>query len=623
MGATDEISSTQRLLDLIRSKDVDSPAASPEPVTELQSQPASAPRRSRLARRAAVTVGVDIGPSDVKLAAVGIGSDRKARLLNWATRPLAPDAAGNRDRLSSFLEVAVADFCRDIPRPTLWGFVPAVNVETRFLKVPKVPARQLANAVLYAFRKESTFSEKADIFDYRVIGESHEDFGARLRVMASVVPRHDVEAFKRLFAKAGHRVAGATTIACALQNLFRAGWLETAGRDACVLFVGRDWSRIAIFSQGDLVLSREIKAGMQSMAEAIHQGLEAGGKPRSDNTDDEADLDADSALPFPGDLESAWRMLAAFIGGPASPEHPNPSEWPHEKIFQLIRPALDRIVRQMDLTFQHYQRNFAGRRVGCLFLSGQVCHQPAVENYFRQQVGIDTRRMDPFELADVAPDCPPRPVDRRTRSDFGPVIGLALAPSFNTSNFLHTYQEKDRARKIRRLDNGIWAGFALVMLGCIGWYGWLQHQNQEQARTIEALQQRLSEYSPRLDEHAVLALAGQTTRQVQHLSQIAERYRTIATIGEIGRLTPEMIRLVNLTIDAGSAESAAEKKAEAHLMLDGVILGERSVLDAAFADYLMAMAKSPLVGAPVVEKKVLENLADEEVMRFALRVPLK
>ena len=196
-------------------------------------------------------------------------------LVNWAVLPLDAGIAKDQDKLARFLKTALSGFCRKNARRELWGCISSANVETRALKIPKVPAKQLPNAVLWAFRKEAGFNEKDDIFDYQVVGEIVEDNGPKLQVMASTAPKQEVATLRRLFARAGHPLTGVSIVPFALQNLLQSGWLEADDGGVCALFIGRDWSRIAIFSQGHLVLSRDIKAGMKSLVQAVSEGIES------------------------------------------------------------------------------------------------------------------------------------------------------------------------------------------------------------------------------------------------------------------------------------------------------------------------------------------------------------
>ena len=619
-----EISSTEKLLNLIRDKGNgadDRPgfdASPPRSPLQTEGAPAASCRpKPGISGRKGLTVGIDIGQTDIKLVAVGAQADKTQKMVDWASFALEPGLAHDSARLGRVLKTAMSGFCARNGKTELWACISSANVETRALKIPKVPPKQMANAVLWAFRKEASLDEKTDIVDFHVIGEISEDNAPRLQVMASTAPKKEVDGLKRLFARSGFPLTGISIVPFAFQNLFRSGWLATGSEDVCALFVGKDSSRITIFSGDNLVLSRDIKTGMKSLVQTIEAGIESAREQMPLQMSDLGEgRDGEGANRHPAVADDqAEQLLVDFMD--ISSEKKS-SKYPEKELLEMIRPALDRILRQVEMTFEHYYQRFSEQRVGKLFVSGPISGQPLVTRYFQDQLGLPVETIDPFDRSVRAPEVS-TPDQARLRSDFIPAAGLALSRIPQTPNFLFTYKDKARKRIVRRFDNVVLAFFVLVMAAFGGLHQWLSHQHALEDKRIEALRSELAGFVPRLDQGLLRNLAGQTASMMKHLAAVSKRYEGMAVVNEIARLTPEKIRLVSLAADLGPPK---QSKAKRRLVLDGIVTGDGKILDAVLAQYVIELGQSALFDSPTVDQQSHETIDGEDVLRFALTLEL-
>lgn len=92
--------------------------------------------------------------------------------------------------------------------------------------------------------------------------------------MAYTAVRTEINELKDLFNKAGFPLSGISIVPFAFQSLLRTGRIDSQQMHVASLYIGRDWSRIDIFSEGNLMLSRGIKAGVKTMLEALRTEIE-------------------------------------------------------------------------------------------------------------------------------------------------------------------------------------------------------------------------------------------------------------------------------------------------------------------------------------------------------------
>jgi len=638
-----EISSTERLLNLIRRKSDDKDAVSDssgggEP---LSPGVAKAPRvKKRFGSRQSYTLGVDFGGKSVRVAGIKQTADKKPVLSHYVSIPYPKDVSLSSPQFPVFLKSIFNDLIGVRQKVDIWCTIPATHVETRFLKIPKVPKKQLANTVFWSHKKESSVDEKVSIFDFEVIGETVEDGIPKTDVISYTAPKLEIEKIKTTFKKTGYSLAGVSIVPFALQNLFRTGWTETGGKNICTLFIGSDWSRIALFSNKNLILCRDVKAGLQSMIDAIAEDLERQYPARLLPAAEEkalalveSDDENDSQL-----AQMAEAVLNGYIDGDLSEiEELLGEELDLEDVFRMISPALDRVVRQVERTLDHYYLNYGNERVSSVFISGPICSHERLVSHISNQIGLDVRYIDPFytELpgaVDVS-----SPGSSHERGDFVPAIGIALSKNLYTPNFIYTRKEKEKADKIVQFNRGIFSVSIVIMLICIGYFAFQNNRLDQKRSVVAKLQQQLEGYVPTVDQNMILKLAAHSYSERQSVDAFAEKYKGMAIITEIVKVTPPNISLADLKIQLGGIgkdrkkekpkkeEQKPEKEVQPdgkNVLMVGVMFGDRLKFDAALAGYMVKIEGSPLFGRPVIIDKSLEIVDEKEVLKFTAQVEI-
>ena len=221
MAKLDEISSTEKLLDLIRGKRRKSSDSSVDIPARRISEEKKPLFVKKLSFKRKVVVGVDIGINEIKLAAIAQAGDKKSTLLDYTRIPFERDMPRNSPQFKRFLKTAMTGFCGSARKVDIWSVMSSARVETRYIRIPKVPPRQIANAVYWTYKKEVSFNDNTDIFDFELLGDIVEDGARRLEVVACSVPKQEVHALKNLFAGIGYSLAGISIVPFAFQNFLR------------------------------------------------------------------------------------------------------------------------------------------------------------------------------------------------------------------------------------------------------------------------------------------------------------------------------------------------------------------------------------------------------------------
>ena len=679
---TSKASSTEQLLDLIRGSKRKSGASDTPPPQPLLPKKRWSPNLSFLKGGAsgqpssrAVRVGVELSGGFIRMVRLSPSTGR-SRTLEFKSVPMPAEGPDAPER-SLVLRLALKDFLGK-GDADVWVMVPAESADLHFLQVPKTGKKQLSNAIYWTAKKEADFDEAEVVFDYELQGEVMEKGAAKLSVLAYTVKREEFETLRNLFLQAGYPLAGVTVPSVAMRNLIRGGWLEDSARTQACLHIAGDYSRLEIFGGGNIQLVRMIKGGLSAMAQALADASRefiaqpkppAGSGPAQEGGGEQALEPAPSgavlvvpeepafkaagrieietmsqepaqpsARPVGLTVEEARLLLESqVLGSDCLPEgHPGRGLSPAD-VLEMLKPAWERLLRQVQMTFTHHAVTLGNEPVAALHLAGPFGADPGLPAYLGEKLGVPCGLLDPLapenlgRLAVAA-----QALTLAERQPF--CLSLGLTGSDKTScNLLHTYKQKEEEARTEGLNQMValcWLGVALV---CVGFFVWQQTESYGKRRELASLEKRLQEFQPLVDAPLLVGTGGRVRGVVANLRGFAARNMASALLRDVTGLTPENVKLYSLSMDLGNPDEqplaipeaepkpgqapAPKRPARAGLdtlTLEGYVTGDSQILDSLLSSYLVQLRNSPLLGEPSVSKHSLETTPGGDLLRFTL-----
>jgi Tfp pilus assembly PilM family ATPase len=460
------------------------------------------------------------------------------------------------------------------------------------------------------------------IFDFELLGEVIEDGVTKLEVIAYTAPTIEVQSLRRLFVRSGFVMEGISIVPFAVQNFYRTGWTDIGEQNVCNLFIGRDWSRITIYSNNNLVLAREIKAGIRGIIESVREsvaepGLESDGPALHAAGFSEEEINYFQQLEADATAET---LITTVLRGEEVGEEP-PLDLQDDRLFVLIQPAVERMVRQIERTIQHFGLNFENQTVNRVFVSGVLVAYPRIVDYIGSQLGLPVAVFDPFDsLSSIRPSIPTAVVERDA---FVSSVGMALANNQRTPNFIHTFVDKQRAKSIRLVNRLVVGAFAAIMAVGIACYSWLNTGIEDKRMQVSNLKREAAAYPLSVTQDMILQAVVKIQKKNNRLTEYSQRYFSLALIREVSDLTPAEIRLVGIDLELGGDEaSAGGGVAARRMILDGIVFGDRLTFDAGLGEYILRLKNSPLFERPTVKSKTFEFFENKEVLRFRVHLNL-
>jgi len=653
LARVNDISSTEKLLDLIRKKGHDARPAAPPPGKKPLPLP---PLKKSLKRsvsfkvassRKAINVGVDIGHEALRMVSMARTSNNQWTLTDYYAAPLNRETRKGTPEFISLVKSELTRFCGSEKNINIWAIMSAANVSVRHIRVPKIAKSQVENAVFWSVKKETPFNEKETLLDFEILEEVVEEGAPKWLVMAYTAPSREVQELRGLFAKAGLPLAGISIVPFAIQNVFRTGWVPAMEGNVASLFIGNDFSRIDIYSRGNLIMTRGIKAGINSMVESLLEALQ--------------DRDRDTPDREPGKTPAVTMAQARKILFSLSPDsEPLKAEdagfeLTEEMKFEIIAPSLERLARQVERTFEHFKTTIGQDKVSRLFVTSAMNVYPPLIAYVGEQLGVETDLLDPFLMASSPPDDDYRKISLSERISLLPALGMALSDNAHTPNLLFTAKDKQQVVKMARVNRILIAISAAAALASVGIFIYELGAIEKKKSDIAGLQKQLVQYQPRIEKQNILQMLSAAKAQKFSSGAYSERYRGMAVIGELSALTPANVRLISLKTDFGAVPpdkdrepakapaaavaatpAAAEKKDAAKeppketaaagktgsVALEGFIFGNRRTLESSLAEYIIQLQSSPVFRQVTIQRNNIERFQQKDILRFTINMKL-
>jgi Tfp pilus assembly PilM family ATPase len=613
MKVRDEISSTEKLLDLIRKKGGQrEPAVSKPSETPAPGQGFFSSLSKIVPLRKTLTVGVDIGHKTLRLVKTTQLSGKKWTLIDFASIPFGQLESRDNPRFPSFLKSEVEKFC-DIPASQIWAIASAAQFDVRQISIPRVDRKEMANAVYWTLQKEIPFDEKEMVFDFEVQGEVVEKGAPKWLVTAYLLPKQEVDKVRKLFSQAGMPLSGMTTTPFALQNIFSTGMVPTPDETFASLFIGNNFSRIDIYKKAKLVLTRGIKAGAGSMVESLMEEFNEKRDGRPGRSEKAGPMDAVQARQLLFGLSTDANPPTGGDGGFVLSE---------EEIFDLVSPALERLIRQVERTFEHYVSKAGEDGIQKIYITSAMNISRSITQYVGEQLGMESDVFDPVSGESSAMGSAIAAAAVSERIALAPALGAAISDNAYTPNLIYTSKDRRKPERIAFINRVIFAGFIAAFLICSGVMVYLGYAGYHKKASIAALEGELATFKPLIERDAIVKMTEQLRQRQQTARAYSQRYLGMATIAELSLLTPPEIRLVNLKAELGVVDGGKTKGVSPHVEVEGVVLGERKDLEGVLAGYVMKLGASPMFKRVDIQKSQFATYRDSDFLRFVIDIKL-
>ncbi|MEK6232334.1 MAG: pilus assembly protein PilM [Luteolibacter sp.] len=559
---------------------------------------------SRRSSRLGATVGIEIGYRTIYMVRLGKAADGEIFFEDCRTFDFDPNLDLKSSSFSSVIKAALKQFCGSSKELAIWVAPKLDRARLHHINIPKVSPTRLPGAVYWGLQREEPFLEKETVVDFQV----EEGAGSKtsLNITGALVENEGIEHLQKAFSQAGYPLTGIGLPLLALRNLVNLRGDEKQEDPVLICQLGQRATSVSVLLDRRLVFTRNIPLGLHNLAETLIKELE----------------------PTPSQEEACDLVLKLGLEEEMLSFDESPQ---HEKALNLLRPILERTVRQIERTIEYYQSHFDNEPMETVFLGGEIAARGHLFKFISEQLSPKVIAIDPFDTPELQANTA-LPEDNADRIAYGPAFGLALEARQAGINLAYTYKERQKESKHRKIATAVSIFLILLTAATAFFYHWQQSQLRGLDAERDNLDRSLSALGPQLTE-AVITEATEDVRALQEQRRAAtKRYEGLALLSEITRLTPENIALLHvsaamgrtITLLDGSAAMGAPVKTAAEakgtLLLKGVVNGERTSLETSLAMYIARLDQSHLFHGVEVDETELVESSGELDLTFTLNV---
>jgi hypothetical protein len=387
-------------------------------------------------------------------------------------------------------------------------------------------------------------------------------------------------------------------------------------------------SRIDVLYKGQILVSRVIKSGFGSLAEALKEGLNEAQLDTGDDFLFESEQEGETILSLSQDMESreARDILDWAAGGGDPDRRPPNAPADAARVFDYLSPAADRLIKQLDRTLAFYYQRLQGEPVEIIYHSGLLGSYAPLFEYIGRQMNLPTAAIDPLSGADQEKTVEPDLVEGAATqtSVLAMPLGLAVSDIQRTPNLLYTFKEKQEAKRFVRVQKVAVGVFLLLLLILGGTYWGQRSMLNSQKAALNRLEAELDQYQNLVTPGALDQLLSRVAANGQLLKQYARKYHTLAVVSDLVNNTPDSVMLRKMAVKSEVDSNPDEaQNGTAHVKLEGVVIGDRQRLETVLAEYLLSLESKPLFAAPRIDRQEFIVLEGQELLEFVAQINLE
>lgn len=494
-------------------------------------------------------VGVDLGGSSIKLARIRRGKG-KPQVMDLAEFALPPATASAPESRSEALREALGELVRShgLRGKQAVGLVYGLDVVLRRTVMPSMPHADLLSALELDAHKYVPFPSDRIALDYEVIGPTAD--AGQVELLVAACDRERLAEIYEILSSSGLKVRGITVPPLAFRNLMRHTSLAGSPEVTAFFDVGHRSTNLCIFKGAELRFSRELSLGSHAFTEALRTII-VPGQGTIKLTEEEAErLKLEHGIPMGEDEKK-------IVGGVAL-----------ANVGVMLRPTLERLVREIWSSFDYCNEEFFGESVQRVFLTGRGARLINLAAYLESVLRVPVAM---FDLGAELAISSGKPAGELDSLGFAPALGLEDFSGINLERALLP-AEGARARAVAAyLTIPRMATAALLAVAVDAALLELHHDGvQQRVTAVETAQARMTREAPELIKIQARMKASQNRAAIRaQLAMGAPDWSLVLKDLSL-RIGPE-VRLREIRPEMTHPDQASQPGAmpEQRLVLDG------------------------------------------------------
>ena len=317
------------------------------------------------------SIGLDIGTHSIKL--VKLRKTAKGVFpTNFAVKELPLEAS------AGVIAEKVKELFRDenIKSRKVTIGVSGPQVAIRRISVPLMPKKELKEAVRWEAEKFISFPLEKAIVDFQLLGETTEEGTKKLDLIVAAAEKEFIENHLAVIKDAGLKPIGVGIIPHALRHCMQMIPGAKEGVNA-LIDIGAAKTSINIVKENRLQFTREITTAGNDFTEAIQEAATSEGTTLDFAEAEE--IKKEYGIPGEKDIEGAKGHV------------------PPQKMSFVIRPVLERLISEINRSFEFYKSRSKEKDIERIFISGGGAKLKGLKEYLADQLRTGVELLTPFK----------------------------------------------------------------------------------------------------------------------------------------------------------------------------------------------------------------------------------
>ncbi len=468
--------------------------------------------------------------------------------------------------------------------------VSGLEVWFNHIRVPKMADRDLAKAVPWACRKDLPFPLEATTLEFARTGQSNATSDDKIAVFVVAVQQEVVNDHLDVLDNAGIAPVKVSTVPVALWHTFRFCVRDYSDKCYAIVDIGSDSSHIVFVNDGELQFAREISTASSDFTEALTSPVFIDGREIEHDSVSAERVKRKHGIPQPQDDS----VTADGV--------------PLREVSVLMVPVLERLVRDIQRTFDFYKEKFHVSEIEQAMLSGGGALMPNLGEWLSKELATPVALLNPLQECSLGKFSDADSL-RKLGPRFAVAAGLALDQSdeFNLMpGHLKTSQTTVLTKRILR--------YAFVILLLLMTF--LYQDVSREVKKVSAEFVRVSSEFEQSEPVRQRYLASQ--RILQDLTHLKSNYNNSLAVNHqatqhlkvIGnyfpsKLTLSFLRIEKRNVSDKEGETTADKE---FLIMEGVAFEDNSLEGLNLAKFLLELEGSDYFkGVALAKQSVRED----------------
>ena len=350
-----------------------------------------------------LAIGLDIGTTTVRLLQLG-GSQRDLRVVDAAKFAIPQEVKGDPKRRREALVENIRRMLREHrfrSREVIMA-LSAGEMAVRNVRLPKMPAEELATAVNWEAQNKFPFDTATAVVQYLRAGEVRQGDQVLDEVILFAAPRAEVDAQIQLACESGLDLVSLDAEPCAVFRGFERFLRRREDETAVSVFVDIGAETIVVISRGrDVVFVKTIPIGGAVFNRGVAECLELS----------------------PTEAEALRRRLDRRSRKEQAPGEDG--QRVSRAVADAMRPHLEDLANEIALCLRYYAVTFRGVRPERITFTGGESHNADIPAALGERLGVEAASGDP--LRGVKTDHLGPVLDRRSPlSEWTTAFGLSM-----------------------------------------------------------------------------------------------------------------------------------------------------------------------------------------------------